>query len=415
MSETRKIRIGLPTGNLNKPLPKDDKDKNNYRGHTAELLRLAGFKMDGYEPGDEGNRGGDDKDISVSAEGEEDIEFFCMKPKQLPELLERGYLDIAIIGKDSIEEYYSGLWQRSTFRQLCEQSESERWVDWDKVLAKNKRQLLEIDKQGNAEGLHRRVPLILFKLIFGRPFKFNQYDFEIYPSGKGMWEKTRKAIENAFIRDETTSDRIDSNDLYDILGNSNCLCDILDLGYGKVNIRWELSPKENKHGIFAGDKSKTGGLSIVSAYPNITYREVCKNIDFDLIEVVDSSKKHAALQKYSLVKIRPLTSRLEEMIGLGLADLVVDNVASGESYKKAGLVLEGEPIMTSTVHLYAHPEIVWDYKEFKLWDLWNVRRESSRGEKMHKIVTRLKEASHKYALERKDSIWYPTGRPAEAK
>lgn len=81
-----KIVLGLPKGSLN----------NVNRGNTHQLLVDAGYEVRGYEPGQESN------EINIANDPE--IKAYLTRPQSAPVELNRGMLDIAIIGEDWVKE-----------------------------------------------------------------------------------------------------------------------------------------------------------------------------------------------------------------------------------------------------------------------------------------------------------------------
>ena len=81
-----KIILGLPKGSLN----------NVKRGNTYQLFVDAGYEVKGYEPGD----------VSYEIEilNDEEIIAFLTRPQSTPVELNRGIIDIAIVGEDWIKE-----------------------------------------------------------------------------------------------------------------------------------------------------------------------------------------------------------------------------------------------------------------------------------------------------------------------
>ena len=80
-------KLGLPKGSLN------TKD----RGNTYQLLIDAGYDIRGYEPGEES-----DKKLKILNDPE--IEVYLVRPQSAPVELNKGFLDIAIIGDDWVTE-----------------------------------------------------------------------------------------------------------------------------------------------------------------------------------------------------------------------------------------------------------------------------------------------------------------------
>ncbi|WP_414468357.1 ATP phosphoribosyltransferase [Methanobacterium sp. ACI-7] len=81
-----KIVLGLPKGSLN----------NVNRGNTYQLFIDAGYEVKGYEPGKEEN------EIIIANDPE--IKAFLSRPQSVPVELNRGILDLAIVGEDWVRE-----------------------------------------------------------------------------------------------------------------------------------------------------------------------------------------------------------------------------------------------------------------------------------------------------------------------
>ena len=81
-----KIVLGLPKGSLN----------NVNRGNTYQLFVDAGYEVKGYEPGQESY------EIIISNDSE--IKAYLTRPQSAPVELNRGMIDIAIIGEDWVKE-----------------------------------------------------------------------------------------------------------------------------------------------------------------------------------------------------------------------------------------------------------------------------------------------------------------------
>ena len=80
-----KIILGLPKGSLN----------NVNRGNTYQLFVDAGYEVRGYEPGNES--------YEINILNDDEIKAFLTRP-QSPVELNRGMVDIAIVGEDWIKE-----------------------------------------------------------------------------------------------------------------------------------------------------------------------------------------------------------------------------------------------------------------------------------------------------------------------
>ena len=81
-----KIILGLPKGSLN----------NVNRGNTHQLFVDAGYEVRGYEPGNES--------YEIDILNDEDIVAYLTRPQSTPVELNRGMVDIAIVGEDWIKE-----------------------------------------------------------------------------------------------------------------------------------------------------------------------------------------------------------------------------------------------------------------------------------------------------------------------
>jgi len=78
--------MGLPKGSLN----------NVNRGNTYQLFIDAGYEVRGYEPGKES--------YEVDIINDEEIKGFLTRPQSTPVELNRGMVDIAIVGEDWVKE-----------------------------------------------------------------------------------------------------------------------------------------------------------------------------------------------------------------------------------------------------------------------------------------------------------------------
>ncbi len=82
-----KIKLGLPKGSLN------TKD----RGNTYQLLTDSGYEIRGYEPGNE-------SDGKLKILNDPEIGVYLVRPQSAPVELNKGFLDIAIVGDDWVTE-----------------------------------------------------------------------------------------------------------------------------------------------------------------------------------------------------------------------------------------------------------------------------------------------------------------------
>ena len=81
-----KIILGLPKGSLN----------NVNRGNTHKIFVDAGYDVRGYEPGNES--------YEISILNDSEIKAFLTRPQSTPVELNRGMVDIAIVGEDWVKE-----------------------------------------------------------------------------------------------------------------------------------------------------------------------------------------------------------------------------------------------------------------------------------------------------------------------
>ena len=80
------IRMGLPKGSLN----------NVKRGNTYQLFVDAGYEIKGYNPGDES--------YEIEILNDPEIKAFITRPQSTPVELNRGMVDISIVGEDWVKE-----------------------------------------------------------------------------------------------------------------------------------------------------------------------------------------------------------------------------------------------------------------------------------------------------------------------
>ncbi|WP_409199482.1 ATP phosphoribosyltransferase [Methanobrevibacter sp. DSM 116169] len=81
-----KIILGLPKGSLN----------NVNRGNTYQLFVDAGYDVKGYEPGNES--------YEIKINNDEDIIAYLTRPQSTPVELNRGIVDLSIVGEDWVKE-----------------------------------------------------------------------------------------------------------------------------------------------------------------------------------------------------------------------------------------------------------------------------------------------------------------------
>ncbi len=80
------IVLGLPKGSLN----------NVKRGNTYQLFIDAGYEVQGYEPGDES--------YEIEILNDDEIKAYLTRPQSSPVELNRGMVDISIVGEDWVKE-----------------------------------------------------------------------------------------------------------------------------------------------------------------------------------------------------------------------------------------------------------------------------------------------------------------------
>lgn len=411
----RKLRFGLPKGNLNRPANKGN------RGHTRELFRLAGYDIQGYEPGEE-------EDHPFIPGLEEQIEFFCMKPKQLTGLIEKGGLDIAIIGRDNVEEYFSKLWlnEKSLIRDNPGRLTT---IDWLKsiVLEKQEKPCEEI-----ANYLEKRKSW--WECLNGYMINLLKPKNLLEPKYASICNGITFDIENPFN-------------------------EIENLGYGRVDvclgikqelINWinkSVNPEENLRNYIYNRSDEQGNspIRVASAYPTLTYKEILKYLPVDFISLSPNTRGEESeileslLAKYQLsqekpkdrVEILDLPSSTEMMYELGFGDLIVDCTASGESFRNKGIMKLGSPLLKdSTARIYVgnlcaeaaypqnyipderfldehttpYPQQVGIYAK-RIKDYF---ASDPKARRILEIVERLKAASLEYGSLYRDSIYHPS-------
>jgi ATP phosphoribosyltransferase len=182
---------------------------------------------------------------------------------------------------------------------------------------------------------------------------------------------------------------------------------VSDLGYGRVDVRWEIPEAWAEKGFagFKGRDSETWQTEeeaikrlesifsdpvfyISSDYPNMTHRELSRHMNTKYL-----GKKKRGDFSYSAIRVFPLKTT-EMAIKLGLADIVVDSVSSGESMRKNNLVAIGEPLLrNSTAGIYGC--LAYDFDE-------------KSTQRIMEFKERLEKAAKDYAKLYKDSIWHPS-------
>ena len=350
-----KIRVGLPKGNLNKDEPN--------RGYTKMILNLAGYHIQGYEPGKE-------TEMPVIRELEDNFEFYCMKPKQFPLLLQKGILNLAIFGKDNQLEY------------LCSKvSLTDGW-DNPHYSYSCPRELFRIFINDNSELL-------------------SNFDRLVKNNGSLLSDK------------------------YDTIP------ELVNLGYGRVDVCWGSNKKLlfqrrpfDPHGC-------ESNVQISSAYPNLTFMELGSHFTalglayffdnsdnektFTLTTSPSSFLKRNPL-KYPEICINSLASNTETMIKLGLCNFIVDSVSSGKSFERNELVQVGKPLVKdSTARVYSSNYIqnLLSSREFDgidphfdsdLCDNFLYRYDLKNT--VIEFIDKLKQASIEYGKTRPDSLYY---------
>ena len=158
-----KIILGLPKGSLN----------NVKRGNTYQLFVDAGYEVRGYESGYES--------YEIDIVNDLEINAYLTRPQSVPVELNRGMVDIAIVGEDWIKE------------------------DVDKKLIKREKAIIALliqEKENVIEQIKKEIRLEDFKSEINK--KILQKLYEEYEKGNS----NINAIMNAFVDDEETMSRL---------------------------------------------------------------------------------------------------------------------------------------------------------------------------------------------------------------
>lgn len=148
-------------------------------------------------------------------------------------------------------------------------------------------------------------------------------------------------IEFFYLRPRDIATYVASGDLdlgitgRDLLEDSDCeATEVLSLDFGRSQFRW-AGPNEL---VASGALSESSIASkrIATSYPKIVADYL-------------ASKQIAA-------QVIPLDGAVEGAVKLGVADLIADVVATGNTLKQAGLAVFGSPILESEAILIARPD-----------------------------------------------------------
>jgi len=333
MKLERKLFIGIPRGSLNR-----DSRREPNRGDTRLLLREAGWELSGYYYKRE-------KYYPKIKKGNKEVKFFVMRPREFPLLLNWGVLDLAICGRDTMEESYSSFWQ-----------------DYHKEVYKDPqwRYITKLRKSMR----EKYSPLL-------KKFRNRHKDLVSAP-----WFRS---YETWFIRRERDIERygmltlpLIHEDIQKMARSElkKGICgkvkysgprELCDLGYGKVDLYFATN-KENKFlaGLLDFSFSEeaniesvinlTEELTCATEYPNIAYRELSKYFFPDLIEINWPQK---GLSWIPTKPVEILFSHGTELFPLSkMMYVILECVASGKSLKEGKLETLGESILTSTARLY---------------------------------------------------------------
>lgn len=371
------IRFGIPKGSLNR--------EEENRGCTALVLKKADFEVIGYDPRRE-------IDFPQTNKKDSFIKFVCAKPKTLIGLLERGVIDMAILGADMVAEKDAKSWLFT--REIQQRTNNVKHSEADATKLP--------DLPYGSRGWLHPIEWIGLKLAEGyNPKRLP----EPLSERLNEWDKNNLAgIRNP---DKYLSYHTPDEDFG--------LAEIryaINLGYGKIDIHWgtkdydKLIDRKISEHLQRKEMSPLK-LNICSAYPNLAIKELDKFISMNEpqgeedYELLDSSDN-------SLVIINKISSGTEAMIELGLADFVVDCTASGLSFENHKLLKTGKPIFrNSTAGLYFSKYFSDKYR--------TAEQDALRGYepyfigKTDEIMHRLEIASIEYSATRPDSIYYRHG------
>ncbi len=444
----RPIMFALPKGNFNKP-PKENPAEEN-KGCVKLLFDLAGYKIEGYEPGKE-------EDSPYVEELRPFIDFHCMKPKQMPSLLEMRHIQYAIMGRDTAEERYSNIWRSDSeweegSRQMLDGSrkysiKSKKSVD--RLMQEGLECLirgyrtLSISPIRFPIKLPRRPKLpdleTLFKKFGKRTDSDVEKEMEEYLAKFKLPEPPKAFIERYHEKRLQAWNAVQAkfNDILstpDKTPDKNEVRELIDLGLGRVDIRWIVPPEKKDDIIYLENRvtpySKT---YLVTSYPNLTVRELLKVIPSECIFCPENYIKFfldkEGYKKYNLARrlhVFPISSMNEAVIkNLEMECLLVDSVSSGETIKKYGLSVVGNPIIKdSTARVYCTPDYlpeeladragsyVTAFSNFmKPEESDSYRRYlDEQAKKLKEFLERLKAASIEYGKTRRDSIHYQRGK-----
>ncbi len=350
--------MGLPKGNLNK--------RPDNRGYTRFLLTRPKncWSFEDYEPQKE-------QGIPKITSGKRNVQFICMKPKQFPVLLESGDLDMAIIGRDTVEERYSRLWAE------------ELWS----LKEKHKQAGLMIRP---ADNKHEPISVLeWYNHLLHGGFKDIEADLGTrIKHWNSMLEKANLLIER------------------------DGLFEVMDLGYGKIDVCFGRF-RSKKRELIRDDLP----LKIISSYPNITYRDICRYVstsEISLAEDFTLAKAFSTLKEsmpIDIISIFPMYSNVETIARCNMGDLMVDCVSSGESFRKYDIENLRTILKTSTARLYSSSSFakairrdlgVPDLKDY----IAEFLKSGNSKNEFDELVLKLHEASLIYGKTRPDSIYY---------
>lgn len=391
----RKIRVGLPKGNLNC-------DPENlqfaYRGCFGYLSKLAGYDIEGYKPGKENDR----PNIKRL---EDCFEFISTSASELPEQLATGGFDIIITGKDCVEEYLANNWIGESWDQKLDNVDFwsvGRTAYIEKIIPGSVRNSLYKFLNYNLLrkiGKHIDKPLLKrLKKEFANLPTSNQDAYEDYLNHNEIrsWLFPREWVDR--LKQESLPDKdsdspigqrvrewewlnfhvtMEQNDLKGVLSNIpsyGSFCQLTDLGMARTDIVRGI-PQKNEE--FRPEKL-FNSVIINSAYPNLAYKDAAKYVPRELIRRTgeftgsrggisfDAGYGHNGFAHSiftggtnCMLYIRDAASRTEALLKAGACDLIVDCKASGTSFIENKIVELGEPILKdSTTRVYAGTNVI---------------------------------------------------------
>lgn len=364
--------IGIPKGNLNR--------EENYKGNTQLLLKLAGLDLPEYKSGSS------EAIFRLKYRGR-DLEFQVNKPSELLRRVQLGEIQLALIGKDTVEERFARYFSDPHFinnpfiRDRMSEYFNKVGLSFEGFLNWSIKKLVGIKKDYLAK---RRIKSGILE-----------------QSREELWQNLHNFLTTDLPR-------------YEIVNHVSFLG---DLGYGKVDLCFQTN-ESNFQKYFAScdianrDFSKAESIKCATPYPHIAFRELCRTIDNIALREYPDYQREEDIYKIMFnrcplrineldpekVVVSRVPNNTEASIDRG-SNLILDCVASGNNMRRYGLRQLGPVILTSTVALYG-PDLYHNM----------VRNESQIPSHFINIqdylVKDLIAASLEYGRTRKDSIYF---------